>query len=341
MTSSLGRPAAVEREAGAASPLALAFDIGGTKIAAGLVDAEGGVRSFGVEPTRAVEGPQAGVERLFELGRRVVAEAGEPWSSVAATGIACGGPLDAAAGVLSAPPHLPGWVDVPLAALAERAFERPAVLENDATAAAAGEHRHGAGRGVRNMLYLTISTGVGGGIVVDDRLYRGSTGNGGELGHVTIDVDGRDCRGCGRRGCLEAYVSGTSIAERAREALAASDGSSSLAAVVEPTSRDVAAAAAAGDALAASVWGETVEALSCGLCSLVNVFEPELVVIGGGVARTGEQLLAPVRERVPRDAMGPAASARIVASSLGERVGVIGAATVAFERVAAGSRGGA
>jgi glucokinase len=340
MSSSPGRPAAVEREADAASPLALAFDVGGTKIAAGLVDEAGTVLSFGVEPTRAAEGPEAGLERLFALGRRVAEESGARWSRVAAVGIACGGPLDAQAGTLLAPPHLPGWRDVPIVDLAQRAFERPAVLENDATAAAAAEHRHGAGVGVRTMLYLTISTGVGGGIVVDDRLYRGSTGNGGELGHVTVELHGRPCRGCGRRGCLEAYVSGTSIAERAREALAGSDGASSLASLAEPSSRDVAAAAAAGDALAAAVWEETVEALACGLCSLVNVFEPELIVIGGGVSRTGEQLLGPVRERVRRLAMPPGATG-IVASSLGDQVGVIGAATVVFERAPAGvERGG-
>ena len=134
-------------------------------------------------------------------------------------GIGCGGPLDPAGGVLIAPLHLHGLGRrADRRARAEKALGRPAVLENDATAAAAGEHRFGAGAGTRNMVYLTISTGVGGGSVVDGRLYRGATGNGGELGHVTVDWQGRECRGCGRRGCLEAYVSGTSIAERAAEA---------------------------------------------------------------------------------------------------------------------------
>src|SRR5206468_11139840 len=130
------------------------------------------------------------------------------------------------------------------------------------------------------MVYLTVSTGVGGGVVIDGSLYRGSRGNGGELGHVTVDWHGRLCRGCGRRGCLEAYASGTSIAERAREA--------GMAGV---TTADVAAAALVGEEPAATVWAETCMALACGIVSLVNLYEPELVVVGGGVSKTGEQLL--------------------------------------------------
>lgn len=302
----------------------LAFDIGGTKLAAGVVDQAGGVHSFAVVPTDASLGPDDGMRRLFDLGRRVVDESGVPWGEIELIGIGCGGPLDPASGVLIAPPHLTGWVDVPLVARAEKALGRPAVLENDATAAAAGEHRFGAGAGTRNMIYLTISTGVGGGSVVDGRLYRGATGNGGELGHVTVDWQGRECRGCGRRGCLEAYVSGTSIAERAAEA-----------GLEGATAADVAAAARAGDPRAVSVWDETVEALACGVTSIVNLFEPEMVVVGGGVSGTGEQLLGPVRERVHAQAMSPAGEVvRIVTAALGDRVGVVGAAAIAIERTA-------
>ncbi len=310
----------------AAAPV-LALDIGGTKLAAGVVDAAGRVLSFLVEPSEAERGPDAMLERLFELGRRATAESGLQRSEVASVGIGCGGPLDAERGVLLAPPHLPGWRDVPIVALAEAAYERPAVLENDATAAAAGEHRYGAGVGVSNMVYLTLSTGVGGGVVVDGRLYRGAQGNGGELGHVTVDWHGRECRGCGRRGCLEAYVSGTSIAERAAEA-----------GLPFRTAEEVAAGARAGDPAAAALWDETVEALACGLTSIVNLFEPELVVIGGGVARSGEQLLGPARRWVLEHAMGPVGRAvSIVPAALGDHVGVVGAAAVVYDR--AESRG--
>jgi glucokinase len=305
----------------AAAPV-LALDIGGTKLAAGVVDASGRVRSFVVAPSRAGEGPEPTLERLFDLGRAAVAESGVPWTEIGSIGIGCGGPLDAGRGVLIAPPHLPGWRDVPVVDLAEREFERPAVLENDATAAAAGEHRWGAGAGTRNMVYLTISTGVGGGVVIDGRLYRGASGNGGELGHVTVDWHGRPCKGCGRRGCLEAYVSGTSIAERASEA-----------GLAFATATDVARAAREGDAGAVALWDETVEALACGLTSIVNLFEPELVVLGGGVVRAGEQLLAPVRALVRTSTMRPAgAAAEIVASAFGDRVGVVGAAAIVYDR---------
>jgi glucokinase len=300
----------------------LGLDIGGTKLAAGVVDAGGAVHSFLVEPSRPEEGSDAALARLFDLGRRAIDESGVGLAAVGAIGIGCGGPLDAEHGVLLAPPHLPGWRDVPVGALAEREFGRPVTLENDATAAAAGEHRWGAGAGTRNMVYLTISTGVGGGAVIDGRLYRGARGNGGELGHVTVDWRGRPCRGCGRRGCLEAYVSGTSIAERAREL-----------GLDLATAEEVASAAAAGDEGASRVWDETVEALACGLTSIVNLFEPELVVVGGGVSRSGEQLLGPVRELVRAAAMRPAGEGvEIVASPLGDRVGVVGAAAIVYDR---------
>jgi glucokinase len=272
-------------------------------------------------PTEAARGPADGLERLFALGREALAEAG---ADVASVGVGCGGPLDGERGVLIAPLHLAGWTDVPVAALAEAAFGVPAALDNDATAAAAGEHRYGAGKGTRNMVYLTISTGVGGGVVLDGRLFHGTTGNGGELGHVTVDWRGRLCRGCGRRGCLEAYVSGTSIAERAREA-----------GLDVAAAADVVAAAEAGDTVAGTVWAETIEALACGLTSIVNLFEPELVVLGGGVTRAGDRLIGPVRKRVKADAMPPAGRAvEVVRAALGDRVGVVGAAAVAFERLA-------
>jgi glucokinase len=318
---------------GARRRAVLALDIGGTKLAAGVVDESGRVHSFVAAPSEPERGPDAELPRLFELGRRAVGESRLQWTEIRAVGIGCGGPLDAERGVLVAPLHLPGWHDVPVTAIAEATFARPAVLENDATAAAAGEHRYGAGTGARNMVYLTISTGVGGGVIADGRLYRGA-GNGAELGHVTVDWRGRPCRGCGRLGCLEAYVSGTSIAERAREAIVLSrNGSSSLARLAEPTAEDVAAAARAGDELARAVWDETIAALACGLTSIVNVFEPELVVVGGGVSRAGEQLLGPVRGWVRERAIEPAGkSVDIVESALGEQVGVVGAAAVVYER---------
>jgi glucokinase len=311
--------------------LVLGLDIGGTKLAAGVVDATGRTRSFAVVPSLPEEGARHTVDRLFALGDRALALSEAGPADIAAVGIGCGGPLDPDRGVVLAPLHLPGWRDVPLTDWAGQHYGRPAVLDNDGTAGAAGEHRFGAGTGTGFMVYLTLSTGVGGGVVTDGRLYRGATGNGGELGHITVDRAGRPCKGCGRVGCLEAYVSGTSIAERAREALLGG-APSTLRTVGGFTAADVQAAALAGDPVAGDVWDETTAALGCGLTSIVNLLEPEVVVIGGGVSRAGEQLLAPARDQVRREAMS---ATRVVAARLGDRVGVVGAAAIAFERLLA------
>jgi glucokinase len=313
-------PGAVAGDGISSARTVLGLDIGGTKIAAGVVTPDGVVHGFVHAPTDAARGGEDGIARLFELGRRAVAESGIAWDDVEAIGIGCGGPLDSANGVLIAPLHLPGWGGIHLTKLATAELGRPAVLDNDAVAACAGEHRFGAGRGTRDMVYLTISTGVGGGVVIDGELHRGRTGNGGELGHVTVDWHGRRCRGCGRRGCLEAYASGTSIAERAEEA-----------GMHGATAADVAQAALAGNAVAAQVWDETCEALASGITSIANLFEPEIVVLGGGVLRTGDQLVEPVRERVAEQLIG--GPVPVVRSELGDAVGVVGAATVAYERL--------
>ncbi len=314
--------------------LVLGLDVGGTKLAAGVVRADGRVLSMKVAPSRREEGPDGMIPRHLELGRDAVAAAGVAWSDIRAVGIACGGPLDPAAGIIQSPPSLPGWDNVPLVDIVSTALDRPAAVENDATAGALAEWWYGAGRarGVRNLVYMTISTGVGGGLVLDGALYRGSAGNAGELGHLTVDYLGRQC-GCGRRGCLEAYASGTNIAVRAREALATGE-SSSLSDRQTITSRDVAEEAAAGDPLASRIWDETTAILASAVANILDIFNPDLVVLGGGVTRAGDQLLGPVRAGGIAQAMPPAArSADVVLSALGEQLGVVSAAAVAIERL--------
>lgn len=306
----------------------LALDIGGTKLAAGVVADGGAVHGMVVEPTRRDEGPDVIIPRLFELGRRAMASASLP-ESIGAVGISCGGPLDAGRGVLVNPLHLPGWIDVPIVALAEEAFGLPAALENDATLAALAEQRHGAARDARSMIYLTISTGIGGGAVVDGELYRGAAGNGGEFGHITVVRGGRACL-CGRRGCLEAYASGTSIGARADELIATGSLPTSLTAPT--TAAAVSAAAEAGDVLAVAVWDETLELLGQAVTDFVNIFEPEVVVLGGGVTRSGARLLEPVRRIVRDTAMRPAAAAvRVELAALGDAVCVVGAGELALD----------
>lgn len=316
----------------AGHPPVLALDIGGTKLAVAVVTSDGRTHGYRVEPTRREEGHETIISRLFALGRAAIADAA--LGPVAGVGISCGGPLDATTGVLLNPLHLPGWVNVPIVDLAASSFGVPAVLENDATAAVLGEYRYGAARHADVALYLTVSTGVGGGAVINGRLHRGAAGNGGEFGHIMVRPGGRPCM-CGRSGCLEGYASGTSIAARATEAVAASNSTSMLSLLPEIRGEDVSAAARSGDPLAAGIWDETVEVLSQAITDLVNVFEPNVVVLGGGVTRTGDQLLAPVRAAVLRDAMAPAAAAvRIELAALGDEVCVVGAAALAFDRIA-------
>jgi glucokinase len=311
--------------------LALGLDVGGTKLAAGLVAADGGVRAFATVPTQVTDGPDQVVRRLCALAAGVLADAGITSADVCGAGIGCCGPVNAHTGVVHEPPNLTGWRDVPLADLVGAALDLPVWVENDATAATVGEWRFGAGRGATDLVYLTVSTGVGGGIVAGGTVLRGSNGNGGEPGHVVVVPDGRRCN-CGSAGCLEAYVSGTAIADRARERLAAGE-PSVLAGLPVLTAEVVATAAGAGDRLADEVWRETTDLLGSAVVGLVNLFEPQLVVLGGGVTRTGEQLLGPVRARVRALAMRPAArTVGIRLATLGERVGVVGAAAVAHAR---------
>ncbi|MEU4771612.1 ROK family protein [Micromonospora sp. NPDC023644] len=306
----------------------LALDIGGTKLAVGVVTADGSCHGLVVEPTRREDGWRVVTRRLFEMGRRAVELAG--LGPVQAVGIACGGPLDGPSGRLLSPPHLPGWTDVPIGPLAADAFGVPFALQNDATVGAVAEYRFGAGRGTATMLYLTVSTGVGGGAIVNGTLHRGAAGNGGEFGHLTVHRGGRQC-GCGRHGCVEAYASGTSIAQRAREALAGG-AASSMSALPTLTAADVSAAAAAGDPLAVRVWAETVDLLGAAVTDLVNVFEPDLVVLGGGVTRAGAMLIDPIRALVAREAMAPAArAARVALAELGDLVCVVGAGTIGHD----------
>ncbi|MDQ1597259.1 MAG: glucokinase [Microbacteriaceae bacterium] len=312
----------------------LALDIGGTKLAVAVVTTDGRTHGWLVEPTRREEGPDVIIARLFDMGQRAIVRAG--LGPVSAVGISCGGPLDATTGVLKSPLHLPGWSDVAIVDLAEAEYGVPAVLENDATAAALGEHRYGAARGASTALYLTVSTGIGGGAIINNMLHRGAAGNGGEFGHIMVRPGGRLCL-CGRYGCLEAYASGSSIAHRARAALADSAGGSSLGALAVVKAEDVAAAAKNGDALASKLWNDTVGLLAIAVTDLVNTFEPNIVILGGGVTRSGALLIEPLRAAVLRDAMPPAARAvRIELAGLGDEVCVIGAAALAFDRIGAG-----
>lgn len=309
----------------------LALDIGGTKLATAAFAHDGTISGLLIEPTRREEGPDTVLSRLMEMGHRSLQKAGVADNELEAVGISCGGPLDAEAGVLLSPPHLPGWDFVDIGTMTREEFHVPFALENDATAAALGQWRYGAGKGTQTMLYLTLSTGVGGGSIIHGKLHRGAAGNGGELGHIMVQRSGRLCISCGRGGCLEAYCSGTAIAARAREAVD-SGHESTLASLHAITAADVSQAAKNGDPLAVELWQETTNLLGQGLTDLTNVFEPELIVLGGGVTNAGSMLIDPVRSIVKTQAMGPAAHAcSIVLADRPGLAGIIGAGAIGVE----------
>ena len=305
----------------------LSLDIGGTKLAVAVVTSDGTPHGLLIEPTHRDDGPDVILGRLLAMGQQSIQGAG--LGPVAAVGISCGGPLDRVAGVLTGPLHLPGWIDIPIVDIVEREFGVPVALDNDATAAALGEFRYGSGRGTSTMLYLTISTGIGGGAVINRQLHRGGAQNGGEYGHILVETGGRQCL-CGRRGCLEVYASGSSIAARAREAIDAG-APSTLGDLAVVRAEDVSSHAQAGDPLARELWDHTTALLASAITDLVNILEPDLVVLGGGVTRSGRFLLDPIADAVTHDSMPPAAKVvRVSLAELGDVVCVIGAAAIAF-----------
>ncbi len=269
------------------------IDIGGTKIAVGVSDADGGLLASRRVPTADPEGPANALARALLALRECVPEGGQ----LGAVGVASCGPLDSKTGVILTPPNLPDWHGLPLVQVLEAELGIPVALENDCNAAALGEHRFGAGQGVDDLLYVTLSTGIGSGLILGGRLHRGLRDSAGEIGHQTVDPRGAQCP-CGNHGCLELLAGGPAIARRAREALA-SGRASSLAPDCEAA--QVIAAAGEGDPLAHEVWVETLEWLSIGLGNAITTLAPQRVLIGGGVSAAGEDLLfEPLRERLRR-----------------------------------------
>jgi glucokinase len=310
------------------------IDIGGTKIALALAASDGRLIEATRFPTRVEEGPH---RILSAAASGIEAMAGRARARLKAVGVGCGGPLDRRRGLVLSPPNLPGWDEFPIVSLLEERLGVPALLDNDANAAALGEQSYGAGRGLEDIIYITISTGIGGGVIVRGRLVHGVYDGAGEVGHMTVLPDGPLC-GCGARGCLEALCSGTSIARRARERLAAGAPSSLSSLKREVTAQAVAAAAREGDSLAAEVWDETIHHLAVGVGNLFNALAPEAVVIGGGVSTAGEQLFAPLRQRVrERVRMLPPEKINILQASLGGDSGLHGA--IILGQAAAEARG--
>ena len=318
------------------------IDLGGTNIAVGCVSEDGTkVRGLLSEPTRADLGPDAVVSRMIETAERSIAvlEREEPGAKVTGVGIGAPGPLDFHRGVVLLAPNL-GWKEMPLRARISEGLHRPAALDNDANCAALGEWWQGAAKGSEHALAVTIGTGIGGGVILNGKIYHGASDCAGELGHTTIDMDGRRCA-CGNYGCLEAYASGPAIALRAAEALQSGYESSLRARVggelSKLTAQTVYDAAAEGDELALEVVRDTASYLGAGIANFLNIFNPQVVVVCGGVTAAGERLFGPMQREVARRAFKPAVAAcRIVPGILPGSAGVIGAAKAYLDQRAEG-----
>ncbi len=311
----------------------LAADLGGTHLRAAVVDAGGRIVHRVDRPTPVAGSPAEMAALVAALLEMTAREAG---AAPAAACIATAGLVNADAGKVILAPNIPGFRNVVLTTPVAERLGIPVFIENDASAAALGEFRFGAGRGVRHLLHATLGTGIGGGIVIDGRLYRGAQGLAGEIGHIIIDPAGPRCT-CGSRGCLEALVGGVAFAARARKLLTLGK-SAALRELVgdrEPTAADLAEAARRGDAMCEAEIRNGGHILGLGLGSLVNVLNPELVTLSGGLLAMGEMLLGPMREAMGSLAYGPAAGALVRLSELGEDTGLLGAAAVAFERLEA------
>ncbi|HEX9728321.1 MAG TPA: ROK family protein [Gemmatimonadales bacterium] len=320
--------------------LIVGVDLGGTSIVVGTIPEDGStVYGPQMRPTPSAQGPDAVVDRIVHLIHRSLdatrTQLRTDTLDVAGVGIGSPGPLDTETGVVILTPNL-GWRNFPLRDRVTAAVGLPATLDNDANCATFGEWWRGAARGANHVVGITIGTGVGGGLVRDGAIYHGASDVAGEIGHMTVDMTGRQCK-CGNYGCLEAYASGPAIAARAAEELLAgartSLGEYVAGDLSKLTAQVVYEAASDGDELALDVVKDTAKFLGVGIANVVNLLNPEIVVVAGGVTLAGDRLFQPLRAEVKRRAFRPAVDAcRIVPGELPGMAGVYGAVAV-FKQV--------
>jgi glucokinase len=310
------------------------IDLGGTNIVVGTI-AEDGSELLGLvsEPTLPDQGGDAVIARIVKLARASMAQA--KGKEIVGVGIGSPGPLDTKTGIVILTPNL-GWVNMPLRDRVADTLKLPTVLDNDANCAIYGEWWRGAAQGVEHVIGLTIGTGIGGGIILGGQIYHGASDVAGEIGHMTIDANGRLCK-CGNQGCLEAYASGPAIAVRAVEGIQAG-AKSALPQYVQGdlskiTAQLVYEAANDGDGYALEVVRETAKLLGAGVANIINIFNPQIVVVCGGVTEAGDRLFVPLRSEVKRRAFKPAVDVcRILPGELAGTAGVWGAAAVFIKR---------
>jgi len=302
----------------------IAVDIGGTQLRAGVYPA-GETKPIATRriPTQGKD--QQPVDRVLDL----IASVWPAQHEVKGIGMAAPGPTNSRLGIIYRAPNIPGWENLPLVNIAHDRFRVPVRLGNDANLAALGEWAYGSARGFSHVLYITVSTGIGGGIIDNGRLVEGVNGLAGEIGHITVQADGPLC-GCGHRGHLESYASGTAIARYVGEQLALGV-PSSLSDIPNPSARDVSLAAENGDPLAKTALARAGTYLGHGIADFLHVFNPAIIVLGGGVARSGSLLIEPMRLAITERIIAPEYmhGLTIVQGALGDDGGLLGALALA------------
>ncbi len=301
------------------------IDLGGTNIAAGIINDKNELISYFTTPTLPARGAEAVAADMAMAVEKALEKAGLSKEDLVQVGIGAPGTCDVKGGVVYRSYSM-NWTDVPICAMVGKYFGVPVKVDNDANCAALGEAKAGAGKGCENVVLITIGTGIGSGIIINGKIYSGLKGAGAEMGHMTLKMDGGECL-CGRRGCFDYYAAATALIRQAKEA-AAKHPESSLNSLEVIDGKAVFDAADAGDRTAAEVIDTYISYLSEGVCDVVNALAPEKVIIGGGISRQGERLLAPVREYVRTHAFDkrPEAIPGIVCATLGNEAGIVGAA---------------
>lgn len=309
---------------------AIAVDLGGTQVRAAIVDSEGVILERDQVLTKATGGPEIVVQQIDHLVKGIAAKTGG--KEILGVGVSSPGPLDTEQGIALSLPTITGFSEFALGAALRSCISYPVVLENDGIAAAIGEWRLGAGVGFSNVVYVTVSTGIGGGVIVDGRVMRGRRGMAGHVGHMIIVPDGDVC-GCGTKGCFEAYGAGLAFTARARKK-ATGHGTSILGRNGEAiASQVVFAAAKAGDGLALELVAEEAKILGMGFSSLFHLFSPDVLIMGGGLSHEFEMLMPGINAQIQLSAMPAFKSVPVVKAKLGGNSGLVGAASLVFEAV--------
>lgn len=342
LAANLVREAGTGRSRGGRRPILLEFnnragyiigvDLGATHLLVLLTDLEAQPIVRLEEDFSVEEGPEAGLERVVHLIEQILDEAKLSMDRVFGIGVGVPGPLDFATGKPIFPPIMPGWHDTPIRERLRERLDKPVHLDNDANLGAIGEYWWGAGQGARNVAFIKVGTGIGCGLIIEGQIYRGEIGSAGEIGHAVIDEDGPICR-CGSSGCLETMAAAPAIVQLAQEALDQRR-SSPMSGRDPLTIVDMIEAAKQGDPLAQRIFAQAGRRIGTAVTSLVNLFNPGIIVVGGGVARAGHFLLEPLRETVEQRAL-PVAMQRteIVESQLGPNAIAIGAVTTVLREL--------